>query len=128
MKRVKLIGPGLKLKNSWYWIGEKVDISDAEYEKNKEHLEVLEDIYEETVPKATTSTNPDELENENNTPDENEDLHDGANGNHENNENDEEDEELEILRSKAKELGIANAGRMKKETLVEKIAEKEQNA
>ena len=122
MKRVKLIGPGLKLKNSWYWIGEKVDISDAEYEKNKEHLELLEDIYEETVPQATTPTNPDESESENNNPDENEDLHDGSN------EDNGEDEELEILRSKAKELGIANAGRMKKETLVEKIAEKEQNA
>lgn len=122
MKRVKLIGPGLKLKNSWHWIGDKVDISDAEYEKNKEHLELLEDIYEETVPQVITPTNPGESESENNNPDENEDLHDGSN------EDNEEDEELEILRSKAKELGIANAGRMKKETLVEKIAEKEQNA
>ncbi|MBQ8299882.1 MAG: Rho termination factor N-terminal domain-containing protein [Clostridia bacterium] len=114
MKRVKLIGPGLKLQKSWHWIGEEVQISDEEYEKNKKYLEVLEDNGEETLPGTIIPTNPDESEKENS------DLDDESNGN-----DNEEDEELEILRNKAKELGIANAGRMKKETLIEKIAEKE---
>ena len=113
MKKVKLIGPGLKLNNSWHWCGEEVVISDEEYEKNKNYLNVLEDLENEIVP--NNEEDKDTNDNSNN------DLVDKQ----ENDEESSDDEELEILREKAKELGISNCGRMKKETLIEKIAEKE---
>ena len=120
MKKVKLIGPGLKLNNSWKWCGDIVEITDEEYEKNKNFLELLEDINEDEKNDTSEGTND---TNKNSTT-ENDASEEGENTD---GEDEEIDEELEIIRVKAKELGI-NPGRMKKETLLAKIKEKEENA
>lgn len=122
MKKVKLIGPGLKLNNSWKWCGDIVEITDKEYEKNKNFLELLEDINEDE--KNDTSKDTNDLDNNgNDSTNGNDTTGEGENTDDEDEEN---DEELELIRAKAKELGI-NPGRMKKETLLAKIKEKEEN-
>lgn len=95
MKRVKLLGPGLKLQNKWYWINEIASVSDEEYEENKKYLQLLEE--------AVLLPEDDENDTDEET-DEN------------------ADEEMDILRQKATELGIKVTSNMKKETLLKKIS------
>lgn len=137
MKKVTPKGAGLKLKGKWCFFGQEEIISEEEYNVNKEYLIVLEDIKEtserviEIVVKDDTIdiealkrdlekyvenyNNPKEDPGANTDEDRGVDL--GVNPG--------EDEELKSLKEKAKKLGIKNTHNMKKETLIEKITEKE---
>lgn len=132
MKKVKLIGPGLKLDNSWYWCGEIVIINDDEYEKNKNFLEVLENIEEDPSNNNLTKVDNENTNTNNNIDkekDDNTDTDNNANENEteSNEDKSNDDEELEILKEKAKELGIPGFHLMKKETLLARISEIEKN-
>lgn len=124
MKKVKLIGPGLKLNNSWHFIGDIVEITDEEYEKNCEFLKLIEEIEKSEQDNKNGEQNNENDENNNAT--ENENDEDPSKDENENPEEDkgedetDEDEEMELLKEKAKKLGI-NPGKMKKETLLKKI-------
>ncbi len=130
MKKVELIGPGLKLNNSWYWCGDVVYVSEAEYEKNKSFLKVIEDIKEKQNINNLIKNDNEDTNINNNIDEKNNTGTDKNTNENEMTNNDtilNDDEELEILREKAKELGIANAHLMKKETLLAKISEAEKN-
>lgn len=140
MIKVRVKGEGVKLANKWCFINEEATIDLEEYERNKEYVDIIEEIEEpKTDPEVSTSneeastgesqsqegeqeilnndgsdTNVGSIEGENNP--------EGDNG--ENNES--EDEELDALKERAKELGIKNTHNMKKETLIAKIQETEE--
>lgn len=60
MYKVKLIGPGLKIENKWYWIGETAIVNEEDYEKNKKYLEVIEIIKDEKDTGKVEDKNKDE--------------------------------------------------------------------
>lgn len=129
MKKVKLIGPGLKLNNKWSWCGDTVVISDTEFEKNAEYLELIEDVEDKTHSNNKNNENNNNIITENNENTTNNNNDGGENNNpetpEENNPNGDEDgqdDELELLRAEAKSLGI-NPGNAKKDTLLKKIEE-----
>ncbi|MBR3697598.1 MAG: Rho termination factor N-terminal domain-containing protein [Clostridia bacterium] len=133
MKKVKIIGPGRKLNNEWRYDGDVAIITEEEYEKNKEGLEVLEEIESLEDKKRTITL---EIEDENIDLDELktaiEEFIKDYNKTPENfvqknptDDNSKDDEELNELREKAKNLGIKNVHSMKKETLIQKISEAE---
>ena len=94
---VRVKGKGLKLNKQWHYKGAEVEIEEAEYEKNKEHLDILKE--DENTPQIPQVPG---LEDK-----------------------DDEEIELQELRKKGKELGIKNAHLMGKEKLEQAIAEKE---
>ena len=47
-RKVRVKGPGVKLNNVWRYINEEAIIDEAQYEENKEHVEVIEEIEENT--------------------------------------------------------------------------------
>lgn len=96
--KVQVKGVGVKLAGKWCYKGDIAEITEKEYEFNKEYLEVLEGE------KKSTKTNNEQKPK---TAGETEDI------------------ELKVLREKAKDLGIKGASNMKKETLEAKIAELE---
>lgn len=132
-RKVRVKGPGVKLNNVWRYINEEAIIDEAQYEENKEHVEVIEEIEENTnikskeEDKSTDDSNTNTVNNEEEMS--NEELEENNKENSEENskkseENGEqEDEELVKLREEAKELGIRGAHNMKKENLVAKIKE-----
>ena len=140
MIKVRVKGEGVKLANRWCFINDEAIIDKEEYEKNKEYVDIIEEI-EESKEGLEASTSNEETsagegqnpEGEQETPNnddsdtnvgsiEGEDKPEGDNG--EDNEN--EDEELEALKERAKKLGIKNTHNMKKETLIAKIQETEE--
>ena len=120
IRRVRVKGPGVKLANKWCYIGDEATVDEQEFEKNKEYVDVIEEI-EEPKTEPENPINPEGEQNDGT------DINDGTNDEGENsgeNKNEtSEDEELEALKEKAKELGIKNAHNMKKETLIAKIEE-----
>ena len=140
MVRVRVKGEGVKLANKWCFINEEAIIDLEEYEKNKDYVDIIEEIEEpKTNPEVPTSTEEASTGESQNPEGEQEILNnDGSDNNvgsieKENNpegenheENDEsEDEELDALKERAKALGIKNTHNMKKETLIAKIQETE---
>ena len=132
MKRVKVNGPGVKLANKWCYIGDEATIDEEEFEKNKPYVDVIEDMEEVQEPQG--EENPEEEETtpegvgenaEEETAPEEETESTEAEG-EENPEG--KDEELEALKDRAKELGINVTHNMKKETIIKKIEEIEQDA
>ena len=135
MIKVRVKGEGVKLANKWCFINEEAIIDLEEYERNKEYVDIIEEIEEpKTDPEVLTSNeeastgesqNPEGEQEISNNDDsdtnvgsiDGEDNPEGDNG--ENNES--EDEELEALKERAKELGIKNTHNMKKETIIKKI-------
>ena len=45
-RKVRVKGPGVKLNNIWCYIDEVAVIDEAQYEENKEYVEVIEEIEE----------------------------------------------------------------------------------
>lgn len=134
MKRVKVNGPGVKLANKWCYIGDEAIIDEEEYERNKEYVDVIEEIEEPQTEQEKNEENPEEegtpeevegnVEEEEETPEEETD-----NTETEEEENPKgEDEELEALKDRAKELGINITHNMKKETIIKKIEKAEKEA
>ena len=134
MIKVRVKGEGVKLANRWCFINDEAIIDKEEYEKNKEYVDVIEEIEEpKEDPEVLTSKeqvgageNPNPEDNQKDGSDTNDDTNDkGENSGEDQNDNN-EDEELEALKERAKELGIKNTHNMKKETLIAKIQETEQ--
>lgn len=140
MKRVKVKDVGIKLNGDFHFKGEEQIISEAEYLKNKEFVDVLEEIEgtdetleteerkieiivkDENIDLEELKTKLEEyVENYNKVPVENPEPENPGQPD----ESNEDDEELEQLRERAKELAIKNAHSMKKETLIAKIQEVE---
>ena len=93
---VKVKGKGIKLNGKWCYKNEEVIIDEAEWEENKEYVDIIKDEEAEKLPQV-----PDK------------------------NDKDPEEIELLELRKKGKELGIKNAHFMGKEKLEQLIQEYE---
>ena len=122
IRRVRVKGPGVKLANKWCYIGDEATVDEQEYEKNKEYVDVIEEIEEPKI----EPENPEGEQNDGT------DINDGTNDEEENsgeNKNEiSEDEEIEALKARAKELNIKVTANMKKETIINKIEEAEKEA
>ena len=135
IRKVRVKGPGVKLKNKWCYIGDEAIIDEQEYEKNKEYIDVIEEIEAETeiedAEKATGENQNPEGEQEDLNSDDDSNTNVGSNEEKEPEEDNEEepeeneDEELEALKERAKELGINVTHNMKKETIIKKIEDAE---
>jgi hypothetical protein len=125
IRRVRVKGPGVKLANKWCYIGDEATVDEQEFEKNKEYVDVIEEI-EEPKTEPENPINPEGEQNDGT------DINDGTNDEGENsgeNKNEtSEDEELEALKARAKELNIKVTANMKKETIINKIEETEKEA
>lgn len=95
--KVKVKGPAIKLQGQWKFKGEIATTTQEEYDENAEYLEILKGKKEKLQGNVVPQKN-------------------GEDG---------EDKELEVLREKAKGLGIKGAHNMKKENLIAKIEEAE---
>ena len=115
MIKVRVKGEGVKLANKWCFINEEATIDLEEYERNKEYVDIIEEIEEPKTDSEVSTSNEEASTGESQNPE-------GDNG--ENNKS--EDEELDALKERAKELGIKNTHNMKKETLIAKIQETEE--
>ena len=93
---IRVRGKGIKLNGKWCYKDEEVIIDEAQYEENKNYVDIIEDEEGETLPTVP-----------------------------ETNDKDDDQIKLLELRTKAKELGIRNYHLMGKEKLEEQIAEKE---
>lgn len=142
MKTVKVKGIGVQVNGTSYFKNDVFEVTDEEYEPIKEFVDVLSEnskninkrivqikvenedldlkeveeyLYNclERFEKLTIGENPNSEEEQNNI--------DDPEG------NPSEDEELEALKDRAKELGINVTHNMKKETIIKKIEEIEQN-
>lgn len=142
MKTVKVKGIGVQVNGTSYFKNDVFEVTDEEYEPIKEFVDVLSEnskninkrivqikvenedldlkeveeyLYNclERFEKPTIGENPNSEEEQNNI--------DDPEG------NPSEDEELEALKDRAKELGINVTHNMKKETIIKKIEEIEQN-
>lgn len=127
MFRVRVIGPGVKLANQWCFKGDDAIIDAAELERNKDYVEVIEElnINSNTDGKSESDdeNNGKEQKPENEKPEgeggtPEDEKSEGENDNPEGN-----DEELEALKERAKNLGINVTHNMKKETIIKKIQE-----
>lgn len=125
VRRVRVKGPGVKLANKWCYIGDEATVDEQEFEKNKEYVDVIEEIEEPKI-EPENPINPEGEQNDGT------DINDGTNDEGENsgeNKNEaSEDEELEALKARAKELNIKVTANMKKETIINKIEEAEKEA
>lgn len=138
MKKIRVIGPGRKFNGKWCFDGDTEVITEEEYEKNKDGLEVIEEIETPELKKGKIRTIAIDIEDETidldklrdeietlvknykSDPGENEPPADpGENGQG----NEGPDDELIKLREEGKNLGIKNAHVMGKETLIKKIDE-----
>ena len=132
MKRVRVKDVGIKLNGDFRYKGEEQIVSDEEWKKNEQYLDILEEIKTEKQPK--------ERKIEIVVKDENIDIEElrqkideliesyyktpvSKIKEDDKKDDKEDDKELEELREKAKELAIKNAHNMKKETLIAKIEE-----
>lgn len=133
-RKVRVKGPGVKLNNVWRYINEEAIIDEVQYEDNKEYVEVIEEIAENSNTKPEQENKSTDVSNTNPVNNEGEEIpkEDLKENNKENSEenpeeseenNEKEDEELVKLREEAKELGIRGAHNMKKENLIAKIKE-----
>lgn len=142
MKTVKVKEIGVQVNGTSYFKNDVFEVTDEEYEPIKEFVDVLSEnskninkrivqikvenedldlkeveeyLYNclERFEKPTIGENPNSEEEQNNI--------DDPEG------NPSEDEELEALKDRAKELGINVTHNMKKETIIKKIEEIEQN-
>ncbi len=93
---VKVRGKGVKLNGIWKYKNEEAEISETEWEENKEYVDIIKDDEGEKLPQVPNK-----------------------------NDKDPEEKELIELRKKGKELGIKNAHFMGKEKLEQLIQEYE---
>ena len=106
MLEVKVKGPAIKLQGQWKFKGETASITQEEYSENAKYLELIKGKVKNS---QNTTLKTQKVDNSNNIE----------------NKDDKEDKELEVLREKAKDLGIKGAHSMKKENLIAKIEELE---
>ena len=126
---VKVKGKAIKLNGRWCYKGETEEITLEQYEGKEKYLEIVkadkevkelpqvpgEDIVEE---QSQEETEVDEEETEKVEEEKQQE---------EKQEETEVDEELEALKEKAKSLDIKVTANMKKETIIKKIQEKEED-
>ena len=133
MKTVKVRSVGVQVNGISYFKNDRFQVSDNEYEEIKDYVDILEDNKKVEEEKRVVTI---EVKNEKLDLKEVEEyLYDclerfGKRPEGEQNDNtntDNKDEELELLKNKAKELGINVSNNMKKETIIKKIQEKEKS-
>ena len=126
---VKVKGKAIKLNGRWCYKGETEEITLEQYEGKEKYLEIVkadkevkelpqvpgEDIVEEQS-QEETEVDEEEIEKE-----------EEENQQEEKQEETEVDEELEALKERAKSLDIKVTANMKKETIIKKIQEKEED-
>ena len=105
MFKVRVKGPGVKLANQWCFKNDEAVIDAEELEKNKDYVEVIEELENNSDTEGKSKSDNENPEGEGTNPEET-------------------DEELEALKIRAKNLGIKVKKNMKKETLIKKIQEK----
>lgn len=147
MKTVKVKGIGVQVNGTSYFKNDVFDVTDEDFEPIKEYVDVLKEDKKSNQKNANERIVMIKVENkeldlkeveeylynclenfgkEENTDEEQDDGSDtnvGGNAG----ENSDEDEELEALKDRAKELGISVTHNMKKETIIKKIEEIEQD-
>ncbi len=147
MKTVKVKGIGVQVNGTSYFKNDVFDVTDEDFEPIKEYVDVLKEDKKSNQKNANERIVMIKVENkeldlkeveeylynclenfgkEENTDEEQDDGSDtnvGGNAG----ENSDEDEELEALKDRAKELGINVTHNMKKETIIKKIEEIEQD-
>lgn len=144
MKTVKVKGIGIQVNGVSYFKNAVFEVTDEDYEPIKEYVDILKEDNKNDNKRIVQIKVENEyldlkeveeylyncLENfekesagENPNPEESEDN----NVSNTNVKNSNEEEELEALRDRAKELGINVTHNMKKETIIKKIEESEQN-
>lgn len=132
MKSVRVKGIGVQVKGKNYFKNKMFLVSNEDYEEIKEYVEVIEEVKEnKSINDDDTNVGTNEPEKEiteEHTKEESEDNN-GENTEENTGENEEDNEseyeELEALRERAKALGIKINNKMKKETIIKKIEEKE---
>ena len=77
IRRVRVKGPGVKLANKWCYIGDEATVDEQEFEKNKEYVDVIEEI-EEPKTEPENPINPEGEQNDGT------DINDGTNDEGEN--------------------------------------------
>lgn len=133
---VKVKGKAVKLNGKWCYKGETENITLEQYEGKEKYLEIVEaDEEVEELPQVPgENVIEDELQEEKTEVDEkvenekveNEKVEE-ENQQEEKQEETEVDEELEALKEKAESLDIKVTANMKKETIIKKIQEKEED-
>lgn len=128
---VKVKGKAVKLNGKWCYKGETENITLEQYEGKEKYLEIVEaDEEVEELPQVPgEDVIEDELQEEKTEVDEKEENEkvEEENQQEEKQEETEVDEELEALKEKAKSLDIKVTANMKKETIIKKIQEKEED-
>lgn len=143
MKTVKVKEIGVQVNGTSYFKNDVFEVTDEEYEPIKEFVDVLSENSKNVNKRIVQIKVENEdldlkeveeylyncLENfgkeENTDKEENDGSDTNVGGNA--GENSDEDEELEALKDRAKELGINVTHNMKKETIIKKIEEIEQD-
>ena len=122
---VKVKGKAVKLNGKWCYKGETENITLEQYEGKEKYLEIVEaDEEVEELPQVPGEDVVEEQSQEETEVDE-EETEKVEEENQQ--EETEVDEELEALKEKAKSLDIKVTANMKKETIIKKIQEKEED-
>lgn len=137
MKKVSPKSAGVKLNGKWCFKGQNEIVSDEEYNANKEFVDVIEDIREnnervieivvkdETIDLEELKKDIEEYVENYKKEEVKTDKNSNENVDETDNTSDNPDEELEALKERAAKLGIKVTSNMKKETVINKIEEKE---
>lgn len=126
---VKVKGKAIKLNGRWCYKGETEEITLEQYEGKEKYLEIVKDDKEvKELPQVPGEDIVEEQSQEETEVDEEEiEKVEEENQQEEKQEETEVDEELEALKEKAKSLDIKVTANMKKETIIKKIQEKEED-
>lgn len=126
---VKVKGKAIKLNGRWCYKGETEEITLEQYEGKEKYLEIVKaDKEVKELPQVPGEDIVEEQSQEETEVDEEEiEKVEEENQQEEKQEETEEDEELEALKEKAKSLDIKVTANMKKETIIKKIQEKEED-
>lgn len=126
---VKVKGKAIKLNGRWCYKGETEEITLEQYEGKEKYLEIVKaDKEVEELPQVPGEDVVEEQSQEETEVDEEEtEKVEEENQQKEKQEETEVDEELEALKEKAKSLDIKVTANMKKETIIKKIQEKEED-
>ena len=126
---VKVKGKAIKLNGRWCYKGETEEITLEQYEGKEKYLEIVKaDKEVKELPQVPGEDVVEEQSQEETEVDEEEtEKVEEENQQEEKQEETEVDEELEALKEKAKSLDIKVTANMKKETIIKKIQEKEED-
>ena len=126
---VKVKGKAIKLNGRWCYKGETEEITLEQYEGKEKYLEIVKaDKEVKELPQVPGEDIVEEQSQEETEVDEEEiEKVEEENQQEEKQEETEVDEELEALKEKSKSLDIKVTANMKKETIIKKIQEKEED-